>query len=138
MADQINVNAIANTLQTKVDLPDSVSQSQCDFVIAHKTPTAQDPTWYRLYKSGWVEQGGRAQATGATSQIINFPITMQDTNYSFQSVYDIVNSTGSYNMDAFAGARSVSSMIIWTKNGNGAVTGTDFYFFWEIKGQGAQ
>ena len=32
MADQINVNAIANTLQTKVDLPDGVSQGHSDAI----------------------------------------------------------------------------------------------------------
>lgn len=85
MADQINVNAIANTLQTKVDLPDGVSQGQCDFVIARKTPTAQDPTWYRLYKSGWIEQGGyyANQYTGTSSGTPSISLikTMRDTNY---------------------------------------------------------
>jgi len=82
MADQINVNAIANTLQTKVDLPDGVSQGQCDFVIARKAPTAQDPTWYRRYKSGWVEQGG--YYIGSTDGWVVQPllIPMRDTNYS--------------------------------------------------------
>ena len=109
-----------------------------DYVVDWKNQTAADPTWYRLYKSGWIEQGGRTQMTSATSQTITFPITMQNTNYSFLSVCDIVNSNSSYNLDAFAGAKAVSSMVVWTKNGNGAACGTNFYFCWEIKGQAAQ
>lgn len=49
-----------------------------DYVIETQIPTAEnDYTWYRKYKSGWVEQGGRT-----TSQIITFPITMQTVNYA--------------------------------------------------------
>ena len=36
--------------------------------------------WYRLYKSGWVEQGGSFIAGGGTS-IVTFPIEMKDVNY---------------------------------------------------------
>ncbi len=49
-----------------------------DYVIETQIPTAEnDYTWYRKYKSGWVEQGGRT-----TSQTITFPITMQTVNYA--------------------------------------------------------
>ena len=30
-----------------------------DYVVESKLPTADDPSWYRKYKSGWLEQGAR-------------------------------------------------------------------------------
>ena len=56
-----------------------------DFVIESQLPTAENNyTWYRKYKSGWVEQGGlyqKAQFTlGSGSTLdtgaINFPIEL--------------------------------------------------------------
>lgn len=131
MADQINVNAIANTLQTKVDLPDGVSQSQCDFVIAHKTPTAQDPTWYRLYKSGWVEQGGTATFTASSSgeETITFPIKMTDTNYSFNLTS---RANGALAWMTEKNTRTTTSTVItWNYYSGGS---TFFGYNWQVNG----
>ena len=51
-----------------------------DYVVATQLPTEDNNyTWYRLYKSGWVEQGG-TQSTNNTT--ITFPIEMANTNYT--------------------------------------------------------
>jgi len=61
---------------------DEISQSSpipdtADYVIESQHPTSENNyTWYRKYKSGWVEQGGFTNA-----QVITFPIQMQDINY---------------------------------------------------------
>lgn len=55
-----------------------------DYVVASQTPNADNNyTWYRKYKSGWVEQGGQIPSTTASSasKTVNLPITMTDTNY---------------------------------------------------------
>lgn len=39
-----------------------------------------DGNWYRLYESGWCEQGGTFTATSSTT-IITLPIEMSDINY---------------------------------------------------------
>ena len=39
-------------------------------------------TWYRLYKSGWVEQGGRGTSSGVGFTTITLPKEMADTNYT--------------------------------------------------------
>lgn len=91
--EDINVNAIADTLNHKVDLPDGKSQSDIDYVVAFQKPTAANNyTWYRKYKSGWVEQGGTIQTTSATSYVQNLPITMTDKQYTC-----VVNPTGNDN-----------------------------------------
>lgn len=51
-----------------------------DWVVESQLPTADNNyTWYRKYKSGWVEMGGQS-----TSQTITLPIEMADTNYNIQ------------------------------------------------------
>lgn len=58
-------------------LADVSALNQGDYVIETQFPTAENNyTWYRLYKSGWVEQGGRNK-----SYLVSFPIEMADTNY---------------------------------------------------------
>ncbi|MBO4480243.1 MAG: hypothetical protein J5742_01285 [Alphaproteobacteria bacterium] len=54
-----------------------------DYVVASQNPTAENNyTWYRKYKSGWVEQGGRLPAqSSATNLTVTMPIEMADNNY---------------------------------------------------------
>ena len=52
--------------------------STADYVVEFQAPTAlNDYTWYRKYKSGWVEQGGK----GLTNLTIVLPVEMADDNY---------------------------------------------------------
>ena len=53
-----------------------------DYVVAKQNPSAGNGyTWYRKYKSGWVEQGGfRNYTTSPLS--ITLPVEMADTNYT--------------------------------------------------------
>ena len=59
-----------------------------DYVVESQDPTeANGYTWYRLYKSGWVEQGGILQehsipAGDGGKQTLTLPIEMADTNYT--------------------------------------------------------
>lgn len=53
-----------------------------DYVIESQLPTADNNyTWYRKYKSGWVEQGGIVPQQTSNDYLIVFPIEMSDTNY---------------------------------------------------------
>lgn len=64
----------------KADLDLSNTASNIDFVVESQEPTAgNNYTWYRKYKSGWVEQGGRSTGLDRT---ITLPITMSDANYT--------------------------------------------------------
>lgn len=130
MADQINVNAIANTLQTKVDLPDGVSQGQCDFVIVRKTPTAQDPTWYRIYKSGWVEQGGKTGVMASNAiTTITFHIPMIDTNYTVTACERYDGGTSDNNNENYwISTLNTSSIGIYNSAGGYK------QLYWEVKG----
>lgn len=55
-----------------------------DYVVAFQVPTADNNyTWYRKYKSGWVEQGGfSSTGNDATGKNIIFPVKMQNSSYT--------------------------------------------------------
>lgn len=56
-----------------------------DYVIEWQMPTAENNnTWYRKYKSGWVEQGGILDTPGKGYQSIQLPVEMADTGFSAQ------------------------------------------------------
>ena len=94
----INVGAISEALNNKVDLPSpTVPQDAVDYVIEMQRPTsANNYTWYRKYKSGWVEQGGRvpvASGNGTTYvATVVMPVTMIDTTYSITTTAMAVSS----------------------------------------------
>ena len=86
----INVGAITEALNNKVDLPTpSTPQDAVDYVVEKQDPTsANGYTWYKKCKSGWVEQGGTmtfpAAGTSMATKTITFPVAMANTNYTAQ------------------------------------------------------
>ena len=52
-------------------------------LVEQKKPTSHDPYWYNYYSDGWIEQGGLVYTTTAvTSYLVNYPVTMRDTEYT--------------------------------------------------------
>ena len=72
-------------LAKQSEIPDLTN---LDYVVESQFPTAENNyTWYRKYKSGWVEQGGittiqTIDAGWSAEQILVFPITMADSEYT--------------------------------------------------------
>lgn len=126
MAD-INIGAISEALNNKVDLPTpSTPQDAVDYVVEVQKPTETNGyTWYRKYKSGWVEQGGYVD--GGTSQTPTFPVAMSDTNYTV--VYG--NRSGTYEQ-VRTNTKTTTSITIMNANGGGTVS-TD----WQVSGHAA-
>ncbi|MCQ2582033.1 MAG: hypothetical protein MJ170_03570 [Alphaproteobacteria bacterium] len=76
--DGLNTTVDGHT--TSINGLDTRTTGMIDYVIESQAPTAENNyTWYRKYKSGWVEQGGKT-----TSQKVTLPIEMSDTNYNIQ------------------------------------------------------
>lgn len=63
--------------------PGAVIPDSYDFVI-DSYRSADGTTWYRKYKSGWVEQGGIIAKGSAADLLIVFPVRMADTRYNWQ------------------------------------------------------
>ena len=128
---QIDVNQLANSLNAKIDLPQGLNQSQIDYVIDWKAPTTDDPTWYRVYKSGWVEQGGYTTTVNQGSINITLPITMANINYTCTATYKSPTAASGGYSNA-CGATIVSESVI-TVFGQAVSTGT---YFWQVSGMG--
>ena len=83
MAD-IDFGQLSEALNDKSDrdLRNVDTTAKADAVIDYQEPTADNGyTWYRKYKSGWIEQGGVLSQTGGTRSV-SFPVEMADTNYT--------------------------------------------------------
>lgn len=87
-----------------------------DEIIDYQEPTAQNNyTWYRKYRSGWVEQGGQ-NYTGNTT--ISLPVEMANTDYVIVGVgFTVANYGGQIILakttTSFSTASSVT--LCWTE-----------------------
>ena len=77
-----------------------------DYVIESKFPTNNNPSWYRVYKSGWIEQGGEFTNTN-TVFTVNLIKTMQNSHYSVSVTLGEENKNSNYSI--IVGARTVTS-----------------------------
>ena len=106
----------------------AVDANEADYVVSFQRPTAANNyTWYRLYKSGWIEQGGQI-STVAGYQSITLPKKMADYNYS---VMVSRRSDMSTNAIAVWGrgplyTQSTTAISVYSASSTGV--------FWEVKG----
>ena len=113
-----------SNINTTTDILNNSLPSNMDYIIES---WRDGVNWYRIYKSGWVEQGGQVFIS-YNGQPINLWITMADSNYSI---------TTSSTAGRFASASNP------TTTGFVAYTGDDGSFNsglmrWEVKGYKAQ
>ena len=116
---------------TSIGTLDTFKNDVLDYVIASQSPSsANNYTWYRKYKRGWVEQGGRIQLNGtisSTNKRVTFPITMADSHY-----FSLASQDANSPYTSFVGWQGTTAMSIGT---NGAsTTGT---VTWMVIGQAA-
>ena len=137
----INVGAITEALNNKVDLPTpSTPQDAVDYVVEKQDPTsANGYTWYKKYKSGWVEQGGEITATSVAdgtgssgNNSINLPVTMADTHYHIKLQTQVGSSGWDYANGVILNARSTTKLTVKVLAGTGSVN-----VFWQVSGYAA-
>lgn len=101
-------------LAKQSEIPDLTN---IDYVVESQLPTAENNyTWYRKYKSGWVEMGGvienENQSAGFTT--VSLPITMTNSNYYIQTTCksSYTSSSGSshaYTMEKSAVVNNITT-----------------------------
>ena len=133
----------SESFNNKADLDLSNVLSNIDYIVESQLPTAANNyTWYRKYKSGWVEQGGfvAAPASATANVSVTLPVTMRDGNYSITT-----NVTQSSAYSSNQDEATMNSCIIRGGATNRRTT-TGFYFsymssgfnvIWEVKGVAA-
>ena len=100
--------------------------SNYDFVIETQLPTsANNYTWYRKYKSGWVEQGGRVPGNTNGSYNITMPVEMADTNYNFIGTgYKDSNDAGFVAVCIDSSSVSTTGFRVYPRYAHNGSTGT--------------
>ena len=124
------IAALGDVSQIRNDITtlDTRTTGMLDYVIESQTPTAENNyTWFKKYKSGWVEQGGFVAASaGSTACSITLSIEMSSNVYSA-----IGQVTESYTGASSGGINfydfTTTSMKLNKNNTNRAV-------WWEVKG----
>lgn len=102
-----------------------------DYVVEKQDPTTENGwTWYRLYKSGLVEQGG--EFGGQTS--IAFPIEMADTHYEFLTGLTTFSGSQSFNYNSLKGTVGASTNRTTTGMSGMAVGAS---IVWRVSGMSA-
>ena len=100
-----------------------------DYVIETQLPTSENNyTWYRKYKSGWIEQGGYATTAKNSDNspklvIVSLPIEMSDSHYhvSLGSAWGWDTTKDLFSVTY--GGRTTTSFKIRGTYGNESVTG---------------
>ena len=121
-------------------LADVSALNQGDYVIETQLPTEENNyTWYRLYKSGWVEQGkttsiGNLSDGEASSVEDTFIITMANTNYQVITTPTAPN----YSNRLFAnfGEKTTTGLLVGVRNIGG--TTNSITVNWQVSGMSAQ
>ncbi|MBR3510484.1 MAG: hypothetical protein IKN73_00270 [Alphaproteobacteria bacterium] len=112
--DGTTAGGIKLAKQSEIPAPYTMP-SNYDFVVESQAPTsANNYTWYRKYKSGWVEQGGIGQSVAQSSYNIIYPIQMRDTNYTLIAFAKSPHETSSSTIHGchYTGKTSTESTII--------------------------
>lgn len=133
----ITIGQLTEQLNQKMYLPTGVSQDNMDYVVEWKTPTADDPTWFRKYKSGWIEQGGHWQPTVSKTYVtITLPKEMANASYYVNIMQADQTKKGSTEAQYYNSVKTFNH----TNTSFQAATGlTELPLYrWEVKGQGAE
>lgn len=106
-------------LAKKSEIPSPyVMPDNYDFVIESQVPTAENNyTWYRKYKSGWVEQGGVSNSASVT-----FPVEFSNTNYTINCVPEMINANVG-NISICYGSKAMSGIAIQIRWNGAGTTG---------------
>ena len=138
----INVGQLSETINDKMDrdaynaengaFANLTQALNIDYVVEWQTPTAQNNyTWYRLYASGWIEQGGAfATVSGSYfNENVVFPKEMANIGYC-------CNIATSASGDAFTTVISSKSTTGFTVMR--LLNASAYYANWQVSGMSAQ
>ena len=115
---------------SKADTALSNVLANIDYVV--ESQVNADGSWYRKYKSGWLEQGGGFSSNDATNTIVTLLKPYANTTYSIM-VGQMIGSSGDASFWNFAVTNKTTSTVTIHNATNGAGNICQ----WEAKGQGA-
>ena len=123
----------ANVINAGKALEIIAALANADYVVESKVATDDDPSWYRVYKSGWVEQGGISKVSKIT-----FIKTMKDTSYFMSAIPDEYSTNGGSISVNYSSVSVSGATINLRWDGGYANINDNCYRRWEVKGMGAK
>ena len=139
-ADLDGSNLDNTSFETFINSLVDAKLNNIDYVIESKLPTTEDPTWYRLYKSGWVEQGGyNYESTYTHNSYIkqDLIIPMKDINY--QVILTMCRKDGSihsgHSWEMQADNYTTTTFNYFARGGDEAIYKVSTS--WQVSGQSA-
>lgn len=115
------------THTTNISTLNTRTNGMIDYVIESQAPTsANNYTWYRKYKSGWVEQGGVISGRQGS---VTLPIQMNSTYYTILHMPCVSTTPTEAGIPAFVSNVTSQSFTLYNNNGDAVL--------WTVKGQSA-
>ena len=128
-------------------LADVSALNQGDYVIywdsyeasnhshAYTGITLAEYQWYRIYKSGWVEQGGFNRTNGSNATRITIPVEMKSVNYT-PVIQGRTEENGYMNAQwqVMPVNNTTSSTTTTSFVAQGSITGYNLGFKWQVSG----
>ncbi len=132
----INLGDISD-IHNRISTLNTRTNGMTDYVVATQIPNnTNNYTWYRKYKSGWIEQGGTAyipanEAGVASFVNVEFPVEMSNANYHIDFMR-LGDPGSTYAYMTYAKNRTKTSVDL-TSFSTVKTAGSQ-YVCWEIKG----
>lgn len=123
------------TFNNKADRNLMNTTDNVDMVIESQLPTVENGyTWYRKYKSGWVEQGGIISTNVDAAFVQTLPIVMANNKYNVLITRNTTRDETSNLNGRWCEVYDITTTTFttWGKYGNN----TDI--FWQVSGMSAQ
>lgn len=128
--------ATVGTVVAQVGALNTRTDGMIDYVVEKQEPTAENGyTWYRKYKSGWVEQGGIKAITmsvNGADTVITLPVVMSTSYYTIG-----VTLAGTYGGRTISAQKSKATTTT-IKVGGYVNSGTESNScYWQVSGYAA-
>ena len=117
----------------------SPEMGEVDYVVEWQKPTEKNGyTWYRLYASGWIIQGGivdyGSYGYNTRSSDVTLPVIMSNSNYQVLAGYKDADSPNDYALYCGYNPNRLTTtgfrMTTWTPD-----TGCQYrYVWWQVIG----
>ena len=111
------------------------SYEASDHSHAYTGITLDEYQWYRIYKSGWVEQGGFNRTNGSNATRITIPVEMKSVNYT-PVIQGRTEENGYMNaqwqvmpVNNTTSSTTTTSFVV-----QGSITGYNLGFRWQVSG----
>jgi len=138
LAQLQTMEAMATNINSNTNLISGINSllGNIDYVIESG---ATSNTWYRKYRSGRVEQGGKSPGNSTVSgTTINLPIPMINSDYTIQLTSTHPGNTLTAAAKVIDGSVTNTLFKVLTNYTDGTTSGfTSYGFYWEAKGQTA-